>query len=113
MSQVLLKVCQRVLLPTRIRGVHFETLDDLHEVRSMLSERVEEWTKSWEEQGLERGRQQGEALLLMHLMEKKFGAEAVETYRERVKLAQADQLLAWSERILTAGSIEEMFDPTV
>lgn len=85
----------------------------------MLSERVEEWTKSWEEQGRERGRQQGlqegrqegEALLLMHLIEKKFGAEAVETYRERVELAQADQLLAWSERILTAGSIEEMFDP--
>lgn len=112
---------KRVLLPTRVSGVHFKSLDDLHEVRSMLSERVEEWTKTWEEQGREKGRQQGlqegrqegEALLLMHLIEMKFGADVLETYRERVELAQADQLLGWSERILTAGSVEEMFDPAI
>ena len=52
-----------------------EALNELQEVKSMLAERVVEWTEEWKKQGeargLERGRQEvrqeGEAILLQRL----------------------------------------------
>jgi hypothetical protein len=57
------------------------------------------------EQGREQGRQQGEAALLLHLIERKFGTPS-QAVRERVFGADAETLLNWSERILTAESVE-------
>jgi hypothetical protein len=55
------------------------------------------------------GIQQGEALILLRLLNKKFGAEAVEHYRARIESAEPEQLEAWSERILSAETPETIF----
>jgi len=36
-----------------------DEINDLHEVQSMLAERVKNWTQEWKEQGLAEGRQEG------------------------------------------------------
>ena len=96
----------------------------------MLAERAREWTKQWWEGGLQEGkaegraegrqegraegrqegRQEGEAAILLHLLERKYGPAAAAAYRERVTRADAHRLLAWSERLLTAETIDEIFD---
>jgi len=49
----------RVFLPRRLPGVEFESMTDLHEVRNMLSNRVESWTDQWKREGLKQGLEQG------------------------------------------------------
>ena len=61
------------------------------------------------EQGREQGLQQGEASVLIRLMERKFGSLTTDQ-RQRIEAADADTLLAWSERILTASSADEVFN---
>ncbi|HRX70562.1 MAG TPA: Rpn family recombination-promoting nuclease/putative transposase, partial [Candidatus Competibacteraceae bacterium] len=41
-----------VLLPARVPGVRIEAMSELNEVRNMLAERVIEWTREWERQGM-------------------------------------------------------------
>ena len=81
---------KRVLLPGRMPGVDFNNLNELQEVKSMLAERVIEWTEQWEQRGMQKGfkkgiergidrgiqqgRQEGEASLLLRLMERRFGS---------------------------------------
>ncbi|MGH8557514.1 MAG: DUF4351 domain-containing protein [Methylococcales bacterium] len=95
-------------------------MQDLQAVRSMLSERVKEWTRDWKEQGIregiregmqkgrEEGRQEGEALFLLRLLERRFGP-VEEAVRERVRSADGDTLLIWGERVLIAKSLGEVF----
>jgi hypothetical protein len=62
---------------------------------------------SIERMGMERGMQQGEAAVLIRQLRRKFG-ELPEDKRERVETADAETLLEWSDRILTANSIDEV-----
>ena len=57
--------------------------------------------------GHQEGHQEGEATILLRLMERKFGT-VPENLRERIEKADADTLLDWSERILTAKTPEEV-----
>jgi len=59
--------------------------------------------------GVQQGVQQGEAAVLLRQIERKFGQAALAASRERVQQADAETLLAWSERILTAKTIEDVF----
>ncbi|MGB5834770.1 MAG: transposase [Thiohalocapsa sp.] len=59
------------------------------------------------EEGHKEGRQEGEALVLMRLIELKFGPPS-EAVREQVNAADADTLLRWSERILTAQTLDDV-----
>jgi hypothetical protein len=65
------------------------------------------------EKGLRQGEQigyrKGEADLLLWQIEKKFGADAVAGASERINAADNDALRLWSERILTADSVEAIF----
>jgi predicted transposase/invertase (TIGR01784 family) len=54
---------------------------------------------------IEQGRQQGEAAMLLRQIERKFGTPS-DAVRERVLSADAETLLNWSERILTADSVD-------
>jgi hypothetical protein len=54
---------------------------------------------------IEQGQQQGEAALLLRQIERKFGPPS-EDIRQRVMNADADTLLVWAERILTADSVD-------
>ena len=95
-------------------------LDDLQEIRVMLSEQVGVWAKRYHQEGLQEGVQkgrqegifEGEANLLRKQIERRFG---VLPYWTMGKLAQATQndLETWGEAILTAPTIEAVFnDPT-
>jgi hypothetical protein len=59
------------------------------------------------ERGMRQGMQQGEAAVLIRQLRRKFG-ELPEDKRERVETADAETLLEWSDRILTANSIDEV-----
>jgi predicted transposase YdaD len=86
----------------------------------MLRETVQEWTQQWLEegrqqgrqegrqQGRQEGRQQGEAQLLTRLLERRFGTLAAADHA-RIQQADADELLTWGERLLTARTPEEVF----
>ncbi|HEY2289318.1 MAG TPA: Rpn family recombination-promoting nuclease/putative transposase, partial [Thermoanaerobaculia bacterium] len=43
------------LLPARMPGVEIPEIAELEEVKSMLAERVTEWTQQWKQEGLEEG----------------------------------------------------------
>ena len=95
---------KRVFLPGRMPTVAFDEIQDLQEVTNMLSERVKEWSKNWEQQGIEKGKMD----LLLRLLEWRFGAVS-EAISARVKQADSPTLELWSKRILTAQTIEEVF----
>ena len=59
--------------------------------------------------GRQEGRQEGEATVLLRLIELKFGRRDA-AVRKRVETADADTLLRWSERILTAARLDELFN---
>jgi hypothetical protein len=88
------------LLPARFPGVWFPAMADLEEVRPMLRETVMEWTREWEHQG--------EVKVLVRLLERRFGALR-EDVRQRLNTADSDQLLDWTERVLAARSLNEVF----
>lgn len=71
---------------------------------------LEESTKMAYVTSVERiGIEKGEAAVLLRLIARKYGEEAVETYRGRIEQADAETLLTWSERILTADRVEDIF----
>jgi len=55
------------------------------------------------------GKLEGEATLLLRLLSRKFGPKPVEAYRMRIEQADAETLLEWAERVLTADSIDKVF----
>ena len=61
------------------------------------------------QQGVQQGMQQGEATILNRQLQRKFGEEFTATYRKRVEEADVDTLLDWSEQVLSARSIDEVF----
>lgn len=82
----------RVFLPKRLPGVELVSMNDLHEVRHMFSERIETWPEQWEQQGLQRGMAKGleqgrqeQRRLLARQTRRRFGPDIA---------AQAESLLA-------------------
>ncbi len=74
---------------------------------------IEQGKQQGLQQGLQQGEglgyQKGEASLLLRQLRTKFGSTAAATYRERVQAADPEQLEQWSERIFSAGHIEDLF----
>ena len=62
----------------------------------------------WRLQGREEGRREGEAILLLRLLERKFGS-LKSSVRQKIENADGERLLEWGERILTARSLAEVF----
>jgi len=91
---------ERVLMPRRGRRTPIPKALDLEEFRAMLEKRVEEWNREL--------RQEGEAALLLGLLEHKFGRVDSKT-RKQVQSADADRLLDWGKRVLTAERLEDVF----
>ncbi|MES1245516.1 MAG: DUF4351 domain-containing protein [Acidobacteriota bacterium] len=55
-----------------------------------------------------KGRQEGEDLLLLQQLRWKFGSLTPEV-EERVRSAEADRLLEWGRRILSAEQLKDVF----
>jgi hypothetical protein len=84
---------------------------DEQEVRTLLHETqfgetlMQTFIDRYREEGRQDGWQKGEAAVLLRQMERKFGPPG-EAVRQRIAQADAETLLRWSERILTADSLE-------
>ena len=80
----------------------------LEEVDTMLAEKIDRGNQELREKSLQEGLQEGEARIVLQLLRLKFGALAPEI-EEQVRSADADRLLGWSERILTAEQLQDVF----
>ncbi|NJL28749.1 MAG: DUF4351 domain-containing protein [Thermoanaerobaculia bacterium] len=97
-----------IVTPTLPPGLRFEGFRDLLEVRTMLEQTVVEWRDGWLSEGRKEGRKEGLATVFLRLLERKFGALSA-ALRKRVESADEDQLLTWSERVLSAKDLDEVF----
>jgi hypothetical protein len=61
------------------------------------------------EQGLEKGRTEGAAATLERLISRRFKVAVDEATRTRLANASAEELALWTDRILSAQSLEELF----
>ncbi len=103
---------RRVLLPVRLPGQSLPEIKDLMEVDAMLAERVKEWTHEWEAKGVQKGMQKGKAGILLRQMRLKFG-EMDAAMLEKIESADTEKLGSWSERILSANAVEDIFNSGV
>ena len=89
----------------------------------MLAETGIEWTEQWKQQGFQQGIEQGEikgeikgklegeAAVLARLLNKRFGPLDDST-RARLNTATLEQLEHWTDRILDATSVDQVFRDT-
>lgn len=54
------------------------------------------------------GRAEGEATLLLRLLDRRFGP-LPDSVKQRISATDADTLLRWGERLLDAKSLEDIF----
>lgn len=94
----------------RLPGPPVSGVDDLQEMRKMLADRIEEWGEEFKREGLQEGRQAGEAAMLLRLLRKRFG-ELPEWVPTRLQQANPEQLERWGERLLGVDSLDRLFDP--
>jgi len=80
----------------------------LEEVETMLAESIDRWNQEIREEGRQEGRREEGALMVLRLLRLKFGPPAPEV-EDRVRSADADRLLEWGERVLTAESLQAVF----
>ncbi|WP_242518278.1 hypothetical protein [Halochromatium roseum] len=75
---------------------------------SIMQTFIDRYIEQGREQGIEQGIEQGKAEMLLRLMERKFGP-ADARLRQQIQEADAETLLEWSDRILTAETPEAVF----
>jgi len=101
---------------------------DLKELKMTLAERFDQWAQQYEQrgklvgwkEGRQEGRQEGrlegrlegeqtgEARLLQRLLTRRFGALPADCVA-RIRAASSEQLERWSDRVLDAHSLTEVF----
>lgn len=90
--------------------IQLEYTKEVHQVEEELKvsyvTTFEEFAKR---EGIQIGRQEGESLVLVSLLESKFGV-IPEKYMNRIKQANSDILLTWAKRLLNVQSLSELFD---
>ncbi|HEY9279037.1 MAG TPA: DUF4351 domain-containing protein, partial [Eoetvoesiella sp.] len=95
---------RHVLLPRALPEVMIPGVDDLLEIKDMLTEHSRSWTHQWKMEG----RQAGEAALLQRLLIRKFGP-LPQPIQQRLQSATSAQLETWSLNILDATSLDQVF----
>jgi hypothetical protein len=101
-------------------GIVLPQVDDLQEINVMLSQRLEEWAHRYKaegvlqgiEQGIEQGLVKGESKLLRKQLERKFGPLPIKV-TDKLNNASAIELERWGDAVLTANSLEAVFDHTL
>ena len=83
-------------------------VQDLKELKMSLAQRFDEWAKQHEQRGELRGQLRGEAKILQRQLTLRFG-ELPDVVVARLKEANAEQLEAWSEQVLFASTLEDVF----
>lgn len=83
---------------------------DLQELKMILADRFETWAREHEHKGIEKGIEKGEALLLQRLLVRRFGPLPGDLMA-RIGSATQEQIERWSDRVLDAASLEDVFRP--
>lgn len=91
-------------------------VQDLKELKMTLAVRFEEWAQQHEQwgmetglqKGLQKGRQEGEARLLQRLLVARFGPLSQQALAA-LQAADSEQLEAWTDRLLDARSLADIF----
>lgn len=96
------------LLPRRFPGARIPALADLEDLGPVLAEEGPLWSRHEQERLREAGRRQGRAELLTRQLEHRFGPLTPHR-RQLLDGAAAEQLLAWGERAVEAGTLAEVF----
>ena len=93
-------------------SVDLEQLNSVVEGKDMLAEKLgylgEKERLEGRQEGRQEGRLEGERRVLQRQLTRRFG-ELPDWVAERLETASAEQLEAWADDILTAGSPEELF----
>jgi flagellar biosynthesis/type III secretory pathway protein FliH len=77
--------------------------------KSTFAERFrEEGRAQGVQQGVQQGMQRGEAAVLTRQLERKLGPVPAAA-RQRIEAADEETLLGWSERVLTATRLDDVF----
>jgi len=92
------------LLPARAPGAVIPQVNDLEEVKSMLAERVKEWTVEWKQEGREEGLNKVRAVLIREL-ESRFGPLSPEARQCVDSLDSYEKLVELSIATATAPSL--------
>lgn len=95
------------LVRRRTSSGRIPPLSNLLEVSTMLAERTETWSERWLQEGMEKGLEKGQAVLLQHLLNKRFGPLPEWAVR-RVEEANVEQIGVWAEAIFDAQSLDEL-----
>ncbi len=99
------------------KGEQAPRIGDLQEIPSMVTQRIDRITQGWLLEGKKEGKKEGEQIgirkgelaVLRRLMERKFGELSPEVV-QRLERADVDLLLEWSDHILTATKLEDIFE---
>jgi hypothetical protein len=73
-----------------------------------MSTFAERFRSEGRSQGIQLGMQRGEVVVLVRLLEHNFGP-VPEALRPRIEAADERSLLEWSERVLSAATLEDVF----
>ncbi|MBF0179576.1 MAG: DUF4351 domain-containing protein [Magnetococcales bacterium] len=94
----------RILLPRLAKNVpvpeSMPEMNDLEEVRTILAETVEGWTREW--------KREGEVAMLTRLLQRRFGQLPV-WVEEKIATSDSAILEEWSLRVFDARSLDEVF----
>ena len=93
----------------RLSGERAFAVNNLWERSTMLSEWLDEWGEEMRREADQKGRQQGEANMLMRQLRKRFG-ELPDFVDARVRGAPPEQLEHWGERLMDVTSLSDLFD---
>jgi len=107
LRRVLLMWILRVVLATRLPENMIPEVQNLAELRDMM-DRERNWEKWWTQKGMDEGRREGERVVLLRQLRRRFGP-LDEPTEKRVGSTDADTLLEWADRLLTAERIEDVF----
>ncbi len=119
----------KVVLRERMPGLDMSEIGSLYDFQTFLEENMQTWPEKWEikgreeglrlgmqkgerlgmQKGVKLGRIEGEAAVLLSQVELKFGPPS-ETIEARIREAEAEELLLWARRLLSAETVEELFE---
>ena len=98
------------LIRNRKYPILLPELDDLQELRIMLSQRIEQWAEGYLAAGRMEGRLEGEIGVLTRLLSRRFGP--LPSWAETRLNAATEQALAdWTDAVLDAASLVDVLGP--
>jgi flagellar biosynthesis/type III secretory pathway protein FliH len=101
-----------VLLRQSKHALVLPQVNHLKELKMSLAERFDEWAKEHEQkgmaEGIEKGIEKGEVLLLQRQLVRRFGALPNEVVNQ-IATAASGQIETWGDRVLDAATLDEVF----